>query len=153
LSKFKIETADTAKLKATVEEAATSGSIVANVRVQAAENGVPNESEFSCVTKTCDHAAMITVAIKVVELVTAPATPVPTPDQLLSSGIQNILRPGRTQLRTVGKRQVLHLTKASSASKPAITLLAGRNYDGVAWESAPPVLLKFTCAFNMDSAP
>lgn len=68
---------------------------MANIRVQAAENGVLNESE---VTKT----DMITVAIKVVELVTAAPTPLPTPDSCSLLESRLFLDPG---VLTSGQRE------------------------------------------------
>jgi hypothetical protein len=82
---FKIEAqshADTAKLAATIEKAAISGHIVANVQEQAASNGVLTPSMkamLRALPKPVTKEETVIVTVTVVEVVTAAPTPAPSP--------------------------------------------------------------------------
>jgi hypothetical protein len=53
-----------------------------------------------------------------------------------------VLPPGLVLLAPSGASELLRLTKTNLENRKT---LAGRSYDGEAWESAPPVLLPFIC--------
>jgi hypothetical protein len=81
---FKVEAGedtDTTKLAATIDEAATSGHIVANVQEQAASNGVLTPSMKAmprALPKPVTKAETVTKTVTVVEVVTAAPTGAPT---------------------------------------------------------------------------